>query len=174
VFVAVSLAAMLAVAAVAQAQTPTPPAAPDPKSPFVANGAQTDVVLFVKPDKTADFEAVMTKVKEGLAKIDGLDTCKGTPDDKPGCVQAAQKETWKKQAAGWTVFKVAEAGPSGTVVYLWKLDPAEVGTMYDPTSILYAAFPATDAEALYTKLKESLASVNKWTLTKVTEMKGGI
>jgi hypothetical protein len=170
VFVALSLAVTLAVAAVAHAQTPAAP--PDPKSPLVANGPMTFMLVIVKADKTADFEEVMAKVKEGLAKIDGLDACKGAPDDKQGCIQPAQKETWKKQAAGWSVLKVAEPNQQG-VTYIWVLDPAESGTMYDPTSILYAAFPPDDAKVLYDKLSGALAGVTKWTLTKVLTMKSG-
>ena len=44
---------------------------------------------FIKPDKTADFEMVMGKVKEALAK--------------------SEKPERKQQAAGWKVFKADRA-----------------------------------------------------------------
>src|SRR5437763_16338564 len=43
------------------------------------------VLNFIKPDKTADFEMVMAKLKEGLQKSD--------------------KPERKQQAAGWKLFK---------------------------------------------------------------------
>ena len=51
------------------------------------------VLNFIKPDKTADFEEVMAKLKEGLMK--------------------STKPERKEQAAGWRVFKSPEmAGPT--------------------------------------------------------------
>src|SRR5207244_3811207 len=50
---------------------------------FAGDGGM--VLNFIKPDKTADFEAVMAKVKEALAK--------------------SEKPERKQQAAGWKVFK---------------------------------------------------------------------
>ena len=54
----------------------------------------------IKPDKVADFEAVMARVKEALGKSE---------DPKR-----------KQQALSWRVFKGLEAGPGGNVVYVWS------------------------------------------------------
>ncbi len=58
----------------------------------------------IKPDKTADFEAVLARVKEALGK---------SSDPKR-----------KAQALSWRVLKGLETGPGGNVVYVWLLDPA--------------------------------------------------
>ena len=48
------------------------------------------VLNFIKPDKTADFEMVMGKLKEAMAK--------------------SEKPERKQQAAGWKVFKSPDPG----------------------------------------------------------------
>ena len=72
-------AGMLSAATVfAQAAAPAQPAAP---SPFVFKGDGGVILNFVKADKTADFEMVIGKLKEALAK--------------------SEKPERKQQAAGW-------------------------------------------------------------------------
>src|SRR5262249_30709242 len=61
---------------------------------------QGDAVLWqvaIKADKTADFEGLMGKVKEALAKSD--------------------KQERKAQAASWKVFKMAKPLPDGNIAY---------------------------------------------------------
>jgi len=141
-----AFALLLALAAVpAAAQTaPQPPAAPAPApGQAAATPAQPTVpasrrftsdagVMFsvIKPDKVADFEAVMARVKEGLGKSD---------DPKR-----------KQQALSWRVFKGLEAGPGGTVVYVWILDPPVKDADYTITEILREAFPS-EAQDLWAK-----------------------
>ena len=62
-------------------------------SPFVFPGDAGVILNFVKADKTADFEMVLGKVKEALAKSD--------------------KPERKAQAAGWKVFKAIRTGTRG-------------------------------------------------------------
>ena len=62
------------------------------------------VLNFIKPDKTADFEAVMAKLKEALQKSD--------------------KPERKQQAASWKVFKSPEPAAGGNVLYVFVIDPA--------------------------------------------------
>ena len=52
------------------------------------------VLNFIKPDKTADFETVMAKLKEALQK--------------------SEKPERKQQAASWKVFKSADPAPAAT------------------------------------------------------------
>ena len=66
----------------AQAAAPAQPAAPNP---FVFSGDGGVILNFVKADKTADFEMVMGKLKEALAK--------------------SEKPERKAQAAGWKVLQ---------------------------------------------------------------------
>ena len=68
------------------------------------------VLNFIKADKTADFEAIIAKLKEALQK--------------------RRKPERKEQAAGWKVFKAVEAGPGGTVLYVFVIDPAVKGAEY--------------------------------------------
>ncbi|HVB37706.1 MAG TPA: hypothetical protein VND92_04180 [Vicinamibacterales bacterium] len=75
----------------------------------------------IKPDKTADFEMIMGKLKEALQKSSNPDR--------------------KKQAAGWKVFKSVEPGPGGNVLYLFVVDPAVPGADYTVAKILNEAFP---------------------------------
>jgi hypothetical protein len=85
----------------------------------------------IKPDKTADFERIMGRVKEALAK--------------------SSDPVRKQQAASWKVFKSVEAGPGGNVLYLWVMDPAVKGADYTITKILAEAFPS-EVQELYKTL----------------------
>jgi hypothetical protein len=95
------------------------------------------VLNFIKPDKTADFEEVMAKLREALAKSD--------------------KPERKQQAAGWKVFKAAEPGANGSVLYVFTIDPAVKGADYTVATILAEAFPS-EVQALYKKYADSYAS----------------
>ena len=92
-------------------------------------------LVFIKPDKTADYEAVMGRVKEALAK--------------------SENPQRKEQAATWKVFKSAD--PAGAnALYVVMVDPAVKGADYDVVNILSEAFPA-EAQALYNQYVASLA-----------------
>jgi len=131
-------------AGAAYAQTPPaqqPPASPSPaaqatpaKSQYVFAADAAVILNFVKPDKTADFEMVMGKLKEALAKSDKPDR--------------------KAQAASWKVFKATESGPNGSVIYVSIMDPAVKGADYSVGAILAEAFPA-EAQALWKSYSES-------------------
>src|SRR5262245_14679265 len=90
------------------AQQPPAPQPPAQQAQPVSNARLFNndagmVLNFIKPDKTADFEMVMAKVKEALQKSD--------------------KPQRKEQAAGWKVFKSAD--PAGAnVLYVYFIDPS--------------------------------------------------
>ena len=93
------------------------------------------VLNFIKPDKTADFEAVMAKLKEALEK--------------------SEKPERKQQAAGWKVFKSAD--PAGAnVLYVFVIDPSVKGADYQVSNIIAEAFP-TEANELLKKYAEAYA-----------------
>jgi len=99
--------------------------------------ATTGMMLnYVKPDKTADFEAVMTKLKEALVKSKSADR--------------------NKQAQGWRVYRAQEPGPNNSVLYVWYIDPAMTGTDYTVANILNEAFPA-EVQKLYEQYSEAFA-----------------
>jgi len=75
----------------------------------------------IKPDKTADFEQVMTRVKDALMKSD--------------------KPERKQQAAGWRVVKGNTAMKDGTIIYTHVISPVVKGADYTILSILYEANP---------------------------------
>jgi hypothetical protein len=114
--------------------TPPPPAVPASRK-FTGDGGM--IFNIIKPDKTADFEAVMAKVKEALAK-----------SDKPGR---------KQMALSWRVFKGVEAGLGGNVVYVFWFDPPVKDEDYSITQILSEGFP-NDAQDLWSKFVSCFAS----------------
>jgi len=95
------------------------------------------IINVIKPDKTADFEAVMARVKEALAKSDNPKR--------------------KQMALSWRVFKGLEAGPGGNYVYIFWFDPPVKDEDYQITSILGEAFP-NELQDLWAKFQQSFVS----------------
>jgi hypothetical protein len=111
-----------------------------------AQAAQTltfdgDVALWtlaIKPDKTADFEAIMAKVRDALLK--------------------SEKPERKAQAAGWKVLKNAKALPDGNVTYTHIINPVVKGADYTIVAILYEGFKdPTEQRALYEQYRAAFA-----------------
>jgi hypothetical protein len=95
------------------------------------------VLNFIKTDKTADFEAVIGKLKEALQK--------------------SEKPERKQQAASWKVFKSPDPAAGGNVLYVFMIDPAVKGADYTVSTILAEAFP-TEVQTLYKQYAEAYAS----------------
>ena len=95
------------------------------------------VLNFIKPDKTADFEAVIAKLKEALQK--------------------SAKPERKQQAMSWKVFKSPEVAQGGNALYVFMIDPSVKGADYTVSTILAEAFPA-DVQALYKQYAEAYAT----------------
>jgi hypothetical protein len=127
------VAGLLSAAAV-QAQAPAAQAAPAARV-FASDAGM--VLNFIKPDKTADFEAVMVKLKEALAK--------------------SEKPERKEQAASWKVFKSPDPAAGGNVLYVFMIDPSVKSADYTVSTILNEAFPA-EVQTLYKQYAESYAS----------------
>ena len=135
--------ALAAVPAAAQTPAPQTPATPAgaAQAPAAAQSAAVPAtrpftadagIMFsvIKPDKVADFEMVMGRVKDGLAK--------STDPQR------------KQQALSWRVFKGVEAGPGGNIIYIWLVDPPVKDADYTVTAILTEAFP-NEAQDLWAK-----------------------
>lgn len=136
-----------------QSQVPVTPPATTPQQPGQPGTATTQTtavpavryftgdagVMFslIKSDKTADFEAVMAKVKEALGK--------------------SQDPKRKQQAQNWRVFKAAEPGPGGAVLYIWWMDPPIKDADYTISALLAEAFP-TEVQDLWTKYTQAFVS----------------
>src|SRR5260370_41102605 len=129
---------------VAHAQTPPaqqPPAQPAQQaqaapSPRVFGSDAGMVLNFIKADKTADFEAIIAKLKEALAK--------------------SEKPERKQQAASWRVFKAVEPAQANTVLYVFWIDPPVKGADYTVSAILAEAFPQ-DVKALFEQYRDAYA-----------------
>jgi hypothetical protein len=111
------------------AQQPAQQAAAAPTKRVFGNEAGL-VLNFIKPDKTADFEAVMAKLKEALQK--------------------SEKPERKEQAKSWKVFKSPDQAAGGNVLYVFVVDPAVKDADYTVSNILAEAFPS-EVQELYTK-----------------------
>jgi len=102
-------------------------------------GSNTGLVLnFIKPDKTADFEAVVEKLKEAL---------ENSPNPQR-----------QQQAASWRVFKGQDPAAGGAALYVYIVDPAVKGADYTVTTILSEAFSSEELQALYKLYTESYAT----------------
>jgi hypothetical protein len=95
------------------------------------------VLNFIKPDKTADFEAVIAKLKDALQK--------------------SPKPERKQQAVSWKVFKSPDPAAGGNVLYVVAIDPAVKRADYTVSTILSEAFPQ-EVQALYKQYAEAYAS----------------
>lgn len=123
-----TLVAVFASVGLAHAQaaaTQAPAAAPAQAAPAQQTRVFTgDVgIMFnvIKPDKTADFEMVIAKLKEALAKSDD--------------------PLHKQMAAGWRVIKNPEPIAGGNFLYAFLIDPVVKDADYTVSKILYKVFP---------------------------------
>jgi hypothetical protein len=134
--IALGLMAGLLSASVAQAQAPAQqaPAAVSQQRLFPNDGGM--VLIFIKPDKTADFEMVMGKLKEAMAK--------------------SEKPERKQQAAGWKVFKSPDPAGANTL-YVFVIDPALKGADYQVSNIIAEAFPPAEANDILKKYADAFA-----------------
>ena len=128
----------LAGAAVASAQEPAKPVLP-------LEGDRTLIILLIKPDKTADFEAVVARLAQAL---------EANPDPAR-----------RQQAAAWRILRSSEPGRD-SVVYVFLLDPVVPGADYDPVRVLSESLPA-EVQPLYEKLKAAVVRVERLPLTKI-------
>jgi hypothetical protein len=83
----------------------------------------------IRPDKTADYESVLNKVKETLTKSEAPEA--------------------KQQLAGWKVIKASKPMPDGNIVYTHVITPV-AGADYNILQVLYGTFKdPTEQKTLY-------------------------
>jgi hypothetical protein len=128
------VAVTLAGASTAAAQQPAAPAEPT-KPVLTINSDAAIITLLIKPDKTADFEVVLNKLKEALNK--------------------SEKPERKQQAAGWKIFKSSQMA-QGNAVYIMRIDPVVKGQEYDITRLIAEVFPV-EVQEIFAKYKEAFA-----------------
>ena len=115
----------------ARAQAPAPAAR--------VFGSDAGLVLnFIKADKAADFEIVVEKLKAVLRK--------------------STKPERRQQAAGWKVFKSAEAAAAGSVLYVFVMDPVVKGADYTVSTVLAEGLAAAEVTELYKKYAEAYSA----------------
>jgi hypothetical protein len=91
-------------------------AAPPPKTTFTG-----DVVVMayaINPDKTADYEKVISTLKDTLSKSEAPEA--------------------KQQLAGWKIIKNAMPNPDGSIVYIHIISPVVKGADYSIMNNIYA------------------------------------
>jgi hypothetical protein len=123
-------------ASTATAQEPAAAAAQPAAPRFTLSGDAAIVTMLIKQDKTADFEWVLNKLKEALAK--------------------SENPQRKEQAAGWKIFKSSQAGPNNTAVYIFRIDPIVKGAEYDITMLISEVFPV-EVQEIFAKYKDAFA-----------------
>ena len=138
-------------------QTPAPqpppassaPAPADPARLTFPEGASGLVLVAVKPDLTADYEAVLAALKAGLAAAG--------PEDR-------------RLADGWQVFKAREADAKGNAVYVHWLPTPLADTDYRP-SIVLDRIAQSLPEALFAKYRAAIAAgPNRLSLDSVIDL----
>lgn len=92
--------------------------------------------MAIKPDKTADFEHVMTKMRAALMKS----------------VDPARRQ----QAAGWKVMRMTQPLPDGTIGYAHIVHPVVKDIDYTIMQTLYEAFP-DERQTLYDQYRGAFA-----------------
>jgi hypothetical protein len=135
----------------AQQPAAQPPAGQQPAAPpgITFDGDSGILIMYIKPDKTADFESAMAKLRDALTKSEKPERC--------------------QQAAGWKLYKAAEPGPNGSVTYVNVMSPVLKGADYTMTKILYETFP-TESQQIFPLLRDSFAGgMGKLTLTTVQD-----
>jgi hypothetical protein len=111
--------------------------AQEPEKPVLAlEGDAVQITVLIKADKTADFETVLSRYKEALAK--------------------SEKPARKEQLAGLKIYKSTQPGPNGNAVYFMMVDPVVKGQEYDISRVINEVFPS-EVQDLFNKYKEAFA-----------------
>lgn len=139
----------------AQAAAQAPAAAPAQAAPApqarVFTGDLGLMFNVIKPDKTADFEMVVGKLKEALAKSDD--------------------PVHKQMAQGWRVIKNPEPIAGGNYLYVFLIDPVVKDADYTVSRVLAKAFPAEVQELFKTYSACFAGGVTLQNYVKVVDMK---
>jgi hypothetical protein len=121
------VAACVAGAPAAFAQPPaTPPDAqklPEPAreatptaNPWVFSSDAGMMILFIKSDRTADFETAFAHARHALLESDNPER--------------------RRQGAGWTIFKAREPGPAASAIYVSLMNPVVKDADYSLGSLI--------------------------------------
>ena len=106
------------------------------------------ITVFIKPDKTADFEFVLSKLRDALQK--------------------SERPERKQQAAGWRVFRSPQQ-VQGNTVYIMRIDPVVKGQEYDITRLIAEVFPV-EVQEIFPKYRDAFAGRGVTELVPVLSM----
>ena len=98
------------------------------KRKFTFEGDTALLTVAIRPDKAADFERVMSRMRDALL---------ASPDPKR-----------REQATGWKVMRLGKPLPDGNIVYVHVINPVVPGVDYAVMQTLYEAFP-DERQTLY-------------------------
>lgn len=132
----------------AGASTATAQSAAPAKPSLAINSDVALITVFIKADKTADFEYVLGRLKEALNK--------------------SENPIRKQQAAGWSVFKSSQMA-QGNAIYVMRIDPVVKDTEYAMSLLIAETFPV-EAQEIFAKLKDAFAGQAVSELSKVLSM----
>ena len=128
------------------------PAAAQPAAQKLTYEGDTVIVLYAaNPGKDAEYEQVITKLKEALAK--------------------SSDPQAKEQAAGWTVHKLSKSLTPDGSTYVHVISPVVKGADYSIVNIVYAASNDEEKRAFYDLYKGALkGGLSQWTGTVVSNL----
>ena len=118
------------------------------KPVLLLEGDAATITILIKPDKTADFEFVLGRLKEALAK--------------------SEKPERKQQAAGWNIYKTSQA-VQGNTAYIMIINPVVKGAEYDISRLISEVFPV-EVQEIFQKYKDSFAGRGITPLTTFMKM----
>jgi len=98
------------------------------KRKFTFEGDTALLTVAIRPDKAADFERVMSRMRDALL---------ASPDPKR-----------RAQATGWKVMRLGTALPDGNIAYVHVINQVVPGADYAVMQTLYDAFP-DERQTLY-------------------------
>jgi hypothetical protein len=119
------------------------------EAPGIAFDKPALMYVQIKADQTADYEAVVAKLKEAIEKTENPDL--------------------KRQGAGWKIYKSDAPGPNNTALYVHLIDPPVANVDYSTMKILYDAFPA-ESQTIYTQYREVFVGQSAVKMTLVADL----
>ncbi len=127
--------AMLAVGLALAGPTASAQVAEPAKPVLTLDGPVSLITVLIKPDKTADFELVLGRLRDALLK--------------------SENPVRRQQAAGWFMYKSAQA-VQGNAVYIMRIEPVIAGEEYDISRLIAEVFPS-EVQELFVKYRDAFA-----------------
>jgi hypothetical protein len=125
-------------------QTASPRGSSPASTPYTFESGAGVLFFYVKPDKGAEFEAVVARIRHVL--------------------DSSRDPTRRQQADGWRIYKSVEA--TAHPMFVFVFDPAIAAVDYDPIKMLGEALPQ-EVQGLYAQLKDAVVKVERLAMTKV-------